>query len=201
MRELFWAAVFYLLNILLFPVTLIGYVIWVGKSLRIGRGSGVSATAQGPLFARFCQHKLGVREDEPANRLMQMAPNVPPMGLRLFVAPMLLAHRVTGYVPKAFRYPFEGDIPPQYEASARVTFFDAAVERYLPDIAQFVLLGAGFDTRAFRLPENTKVRSFEIDTPKTQAVKRETLKKAGIGSTGVTFVAADFEKVDWSANR
>jgi methyltransferase (TIGR00027 family) len=36
-----------------------------------------------------------------------------------------------------------------------------------------------------------------VDTPKTQAVKRETLEKAGIDSTWVRFVAADFEKEDW----
>ncbi len=62
----FAAAVFYVLNVLLFPVTLIGYVIWVGKALLAGRGSGVSSTAQGPLSARFFQHKLGIREDDPA---------------------------------------------------------------------------------------------------------------------------------------
>jgi methyltransferase (TIGR00027 family) len=110
---------------------------------------------------------------------------------------MLLAHRLTGYVPKAFRYPFEGDIPPQYEASARMTFFDAVVERYLASIDQFVILGAGFDTRAYRLPKGTRVRCFEIDTPKTQAVKRKILQKARIDTSGVVFVAADFEKEDW----
>jgi methyltransferase (TIGR00027 family) len=191
------ATVYYLLSILLFPITLIGYVIWVGKSILAGRGSGVSGTAQGPLSARFFEHRLGTREDEPANRLMMVLPNVPPLGVRLFAGPMLFAHRVTGYVPKAFRYPFEGDVPPQYEASARVAFFDSAVDRYLTNIAQFVILGAGFDTRAFRLPENAQVRSFEVDAPKTQALKCEILEKAGIDSTDVTFVAADFEKEDW----
>ena len=87
------------------------------------------------------------------------------MGLRLVAGPILLAHRVTGYVPKAFRYPFEGDVPPQYEASARVSFFDDAVDRYLDDIAQFVILGAGFDTRAFRLPDEARARWFEVDAP------------------------------------
>lgn len=111
--------------------------------------------------------------------------------------PLLLAHGVSGYVPKAFRYPFEGDIPMQYEASARVTFFDSVVDRYLADVAQFVILGAGFDTRAFRLPKDAQVQSFEVDAPKTQAIKREMLRKAGIDSAGVTFVAADFEKEDW----
>ncbi len=186
-----------MLSVLLLPVTALGYVIWVGGAVLGGRGSGVSGTAQGPLSARFFEHKLGTRQDEPASRLMMALPNVPPLGLRLFTWPMLLAHRVSGYVPKAFRYPFEGDVPPQYEASARMTFFDAAVDRYLGDIAQFVILGAGFDTRAFRRPKDGRVRAFEVDAPKTQAVKREILEKAGIDSTGVTFVAVDFEKEDW----
>ena len=51
MRDLIRVAVYYLLSVLLFPVMLIGYVIWVGRS-QTGRGSGVSGTAQGPLSAR-----------------------------------------------------------------------------------------------------------------------------------------------------
>jgi methyltransferase (TIGR00027 family) len=188
---------FYILSALLFPVTLLGYVIWVGKILLAGGKSGVSVTAQGPLSARWFAHNLGAREDEAANRLMMALPGISPLGVHLAAGPTLLAHRFTGYVPKAFRYPFEGDVPPQYEASARVPFFDAAVDRHLADIAQFVILGAGFDTRAFRLPRDTRVKSFEVDMPKTQAVKRAILAKVGIDATGVTFVAADFEKDDW----
>ena len=44
------------------------------------------------------------------------------------------------------------------------------------------------------------VRSFEIDTSPTQAVKREMLAKVGIDSTGITFVPADFEMEDWLTN-
>jgi methyltransferase (TIGR00027 family) len=197
MRDLIAATVFYILSVLLFPVTLLGYVIWVGRALLSGRGSGVSGTAQGPLSARWFEHNLGTRGDEPANRLMMVVPGISPLAVHMVAVPMLLAHRVTGYVPKAFRYPFEGEVPVQYEASARVAFFDTAVDRYLADIAQFVILGAGFDTRPYRLPPDSRVRTFEVDAPKTQAVKREMLEKAGIDSTGVTFVAADFEKEDW----
>jgi methyltransferase (TIGR00027 family) len=191
------AAVFYILSVLLFPVTLIGYVIWVVKAILSGSKSGVSGTAQGPLSARWFMHNLSTRRDEPAHRLMPVLPGVPTLGLRLVAGPLLFAHRVSGYVPKAFRYPFEGDIPVQYEVSARQTFFDTVVDRSLADIAQFVILGAGFDTRAFRLPKGTRVRSFEVDAPQTQAIKRAMLKRADIDSTGVTFVAADFEHEDW----
>ena len=130
---------FYLLCALMSPVILVGYLVWVGRLFAAGR-SGVSATAQGPLSARFSEHNFGTRYDEAADRLMRALPGVPRLGLRMTTGPVLLAHRGTGYVPRAFRYPFEGDVPPQYEASARIWFFDAAVDRYLPDVAQFVIL-------------------------------------------------------------
>jgi len=193
------AVVFYLLSILMFPVTLLGYIIWVGKALFAGRNSGVSGTAQGPLSARWFQHNLGTRWDEPSKRLLMVLPGISPLGVRLITGPLLLAHRASGYIPQAFRYPFEGTVSMQVEASARQTFFDNVVERYSPGISQLVILGAGFDTRAYRLPADAQVRSFEVDTPKTQAVKRGMLKKTGIDTTRVTFVAADFEKEDWLA--
>jgi methyltransferase (TIGR00027 family) len=199
MRNFIATTVYYIISILLFPVSLLGYVLWVGKGFLRGNPSGVSVTAQGPLSARWTMHNFGIRPDEPANRLMPLLPGVPPIASRLASYPTLLAHRVTGYVPKAFRYPFVGDIPKQYEASARVTFFDAVLERSLASMDQFVILGAGFDTRPYRFPKETRVRFFEVDAPKTQAVKRAMLAKAGIDSSKVTFVAADFEKEDWLA--
>jgi hypothetical protein len=39
-------------------------------------------------------------------------------------------------VPKAFQYPYEGEVPAQYMTSARPMFFDRIVERYLTDIKQ-----------------------------------------------------------------
>ncbi len=70
------------------------------------------------------------------------------------------------------------------------------VDRYLSGddpIGQFVILGAGFDTRACRLPEHAQARSFEVDTPQTQAIKHQMLEKTGIDSSTVTFVSAGFE--------
>jgi methyltransferase (TIGR00027 family) len=187
---------FYALCVLMSPATLIGYLAWVGKIVVSGR-SGVSSTAQGPLAARFTEHNLGTRSDPAADRLLWVLPGGPRLGLRLTAGPLFLAHRITGYVPKAFRYPFEGTVSPQYEASARIEFFDAAVDAHLSEVAQFVILGAGFDTRAYRLPADASVRVFEVDSPPTLAVKRRSLDKAGIDARGVTFVPADFEKQDW----
>jgi hypothetical protein len=107
------AIVFYTFSVLLFPVTLVGYLLWGGKSLLAGRKSGVSGTAQAPLAARWFEHHFGTRRDELANRLMLALPGVPQLGLRLVADPILHARRVSGYVPRDFRYPVEGEIPVQ----------------------------------------------------------------------------------------
>lgn len=193
------AALYYTISGLLLPVSLLGYIIWIGKTFLSGRSSGVSLTAQGPLWVRWFQHNLGVRHDEVSDRLMAVLPGVSPLVLRLVGGPALLARRVSAFVPKAFRYPFDGEIRPQYEVSARVAFFDDAVDRYLTATDQLVILGAGYDTRALRLRAGAAVRCFEVDLPRTQAVKREALKRAGIEATTIRFVAADFEKQDWLA--
>jgi methyltransferase (TIGR00027 family) len=198
-RELLGAIVFYGLMVFLFPLTLVGYVIWVASLLLNGPKSGVSVTAQGPLTARWTQHMLGTRRDVASYRLLLALPGVPRPGMRLVAGPLLMAHRLTGYVPKTFRYPYQGEIPVQAEAAARMTFFDDVVDRYLPGMTQFVILGAGFDTRAYQLPLGTRVQCFEVDQPKTQALKRELLAQAQIDASGVTFVSADFETEDWLA--
>ena len=163
---------FYLLCTLMSPVILIGYLMWVGKLFAAGR-SGVSATAQGPLSARFSEHNFGTRHDEAADRLMRALPGVPRLGLRLTTDPVLLApYRVTGYVPRAFRYPFEGDVAPQYQASARIWFLTPRWIGTYPT-SRIVILGAGFDTRAYRLPSDTRVRVFEVDSHKPDGQARD----------------------------
>lgn len=56
--------------------------------------------------------------------------------------------------------------------------------------AQLVLLGAGYDTRATRLPEAASVPVFEVDHPATQARKRAAL---GTTPANVRYVPVDFE--------
>jgi methyltransferase (TIGR00027 family) len=61
-------------------------------------------------------------------------------------------------------------------------------------VRQYVVLGAGLDTFAYRNPF-AQVRVFEVDHPATQEWKRECLAAAGIAiPPELTFVAVDFEK-------
>ncbi len=177
------------------PIALVGYVLLVVKVILYSRKSGISSTALASLYARWMQHTLGTRLDELAVRLMMVVPNVSHLGLRLVTGGTLLAHRLIGYVPGIYRIPFEGDPPMALESAARTTFFDAALARHLGDIDQLVILGAGWDTRSYRMPKG--IHCVEVDTPKTQQTKRQMLKKAGLDTTRITFVPADFMTDDW----
>jgi methyltransferase (TIGR00027 family) len=80
--------------------------------------------------------------------------------------------------------------------------FMAARSRYVEDrlaeavshgVAQYVILGAGLDTFAYRNPF-ASLRVFEVDFPATQLWKREMLGAAQIALPGsLTFVPLDFE--------
>lgn len=80
--------------------------------------------------------------------------------------------------------------------------FVALRERYVDDILkaglaegldQVVILGAGFDTRAYRIAGIDKTRVFEIDEPATQKVKLERLKRVFDPLPAhVTFLPVDF---------
>jgi methyltransferase (TIGR00027 family) len=63
-------------------------------------------------------------------------------------------------------------------------------------VAQYVILGAGLDTFAYRDPSpDQPLRVWEIDHPATQAWKRQRLAEAGIAvPSGLTFVPIDFER-------
>ena len=67
-------------------------------------------------------------------------------------------------------------------------------------IAQLVILGAGFDTRAWRLDALEDATVFEVDHPSTQALKRK--RAAGIPAKAgqVRFVATDFQEDDMAAS-
>ncbi len=70
----------------------------------------------------------------------------------------------------------------------------AAMQR---GIRQYIILGAGFDTFAYRQPAWSKnLRIFEVDHPASQYTKRARLAEAGITSpANLEFVAIDFEHV------
>jgi methyltransferase (TIGR00027 family) len=81
----------------------------------------------------------------------------------------------------------------------RTVFLDTAIASAAP-IAQLVILGAGFDTRAWRLETLKDSTVFEVDHPDTQALKRARIRALPAKSREVRFVATDFHRDDLAAS-
>ena len=76
---------------------------------------------------------------------------------------------------------------------ARTRLIDETVLAELPRVRQVLILGAGFDTRAYRLPQMRETRVFEVDHPATQAAKQRILRSSsGQLPAAVTFVPVVF---------
>ena len=95
-------------------------------------------------------------------------------------------------------------LPPQLKARYRSLFVmrsryaeDCLAESFSNGVRQYVILGAGLDTFAYRQPLWARpLRVFEVDHPATQQWKRRRLAAAGIAIPGnVSLVAVDFESV------
>jgi methyltransferase (TIGR00027 family) len=77
---------------------------------------------------------------------------------------------------------------------ARTGFIDGALRAALAgDVEQVAILGAGYDSRAYRIDEINRLRVFEVDHADTQRRKRQVLARtAGLSLQHVTFVEVDF---------
>src|SRR4051794_9370319 len=83
---------------------------------------------------------------------------------------------------------------PRPSAVARTRFIDDAVTERAAAVEQLVLLGAGFDTRAHRLPAVRALTVFEVDHPATQIRKTAIVVGEGLDTHGVAYVGIDFER-------
>jgi methyltransferase (TIGR00027 family) len=76
----------------------------------------------------------------------------------------------------------------------RTSTIDAAVRSAVArGTIQIVVLGAGLDGRAWRMPELKGARVFEVDHPATRAYKRRHVTALPPSIADVTFVPIDFE--------
>jgi methyltransferase (TIGR00027 family) len=85
-------------------------------------------------------------------------------------------------------------------AIGRTCFIDDVVRGEIArGTEQLVILGAGYDGRAHRLPELAPVRVYEVDRSDTQAEKRRRIAAVPGTRSDIIYVAVDFQKDDLTA--
>ena len=75
----------------------------------------------------------------------------------------------------------------------RTRFIDDLIEESTSaGIEQYVILGAGYDSRAYRLKLPPKLKIFEVDQPEVQGIKRLKLPKNISNRKNIIYVSIDF---------
>jgi len=76
---------------------------------------------------------------------------------------------------------------------SRTRFIDDLIEKTTLDkVEQYVILGAGYDSRAHRLKLPSGLKIFEVDQPEVQEIKRSKLPDEIANAENVTYVSIDF---------
>ncbi len=183
------------------PLLVVGTVRFALRIFFDGRPRGISGTAYEPLWSRLFLHDLGLRVDAA---LAQLAPHLP--ALTPFtvwcLSRLSWAARVSGHRGALFLYPPERPAPLLAMVNQRCEFFDRTLREAVapesgPGVEQVVMLGSGWDTRAYGDLKVPGVRFFEVDQPPTARAKQAALSAAGIETAHVTFVETDFDQHGW----
>ena len=137
-------------------------------------------TAQGVAKQRLIETMAGpdkrVINDPYADRFI--------MGAGLM---KLMGHKLNVWLAEKFAVGFHEHIISQ------TRFIDDLIEKSATEgVEQYVILGAGYDSRAHRLELPSSLRIFEVDQPEVQDRKRSKLPKELPNSENVTYVPVDF---------
>ncbi len=116
------------------------------------------------------------------------------------IAARLLGDEFDRYRTIVRFFPFSARVRANFVLRSRYAE-DCLAESLSDGVRQYVLLGAGLDTFAFRQPAwASSLRIFEVDYPATQNWKRKRLDAANISvADNVIFVPVDFERISLEA--
>jgi methyltransferase (TIGR00027 family) len=154
------------------------------------RGPGRPGNAQPSDNARPSNSALTAAAARAAHLIVDDEPRIftDPLAARLLGD---RADELIGYHTRHGTHPVLAGARVQVACRSRYAR-DALARAAAKGVAQYVILGAGLDSFAYRGGLARRVRVFEVDHPASQEVKRAALAAAGIPVPGsVTFVPAD----------
>ena len=193
--------IFSLLCIFLSPLLIAGVIIYTWRVRRISVRQNISGTANEPLGGRLGMHVAGTRIDDAAYRIAGHLPSYTKLTRFLIIDVPGFASKLSGFKGSFFAYPGERPSKLMSMLSHRTHFFDRSIKDSLNrndnPPKQFVVLGAGYDTRCYDLPKGLDIQCFEVDMTPTLNAKKKALELAGIPHGHVIFVETDFNQETW----
>lgn len=189
--------VFIILQILFIPFAVIGLIFLTVKQVMVSKRLGVSSTAISVIGNRWYMHVFGIRKDAASIQLYHFLPNGSEFGLWTVYFPSYIRYKISGKNRGFSALKEEGMESVGSLGITRTVHFDRLIQQSKDKAEQFVIMGAGFDTKCYGELKASALKFFELDQPGTQKMKVECLKKAGIDVSHVTFVGVDFTAEHW----
>jgi methyltransferase (TIGR00027 family) len=184
------------LQLAILPLAIVGVALVIYKQMVVSRRLGVSQTGIEVMAGRWTMHIFGMRNDPATAKLASALPNYSPAGMWLALFPLWLMRRVSGQSLGYPRLVEPGTEDIRDLVTSRTVYIDSIVTRALGSVHQVVLMGAGYDTRAYGNLASAGREFFELDQQATQDLKKNSLEEAGVSAERVTFVSVDFREDD-----
>jgi len=196
--KLIQLALYIPIQVAFIPFAIVGLVDAIFKEMIISRKLGVSFTAIKALQYRWIMHYFDTRPDPISVAFTKKLPCESHFSLWSTFGALIISQRLFGFTTIFGRVAEPGKETPVSTAGRRVLMFDAIVEKYVDEMEQIVIPGAGFDLVALHFTKGKNTKVFELDQTETLHVKVQTLKDAAIAHDWITYVPVNYSTESWT---
>ncbi|MEA3336179.1 MAG: SAM-dependent methyltransferase [Chloroflexota bacterium] len=196
--KLFQIILYIPIQIIFIPFFIVGLVDGMYKEMVNSKKLGVSFSAGQALQFRWFMHYLETRLDPLSVAFTKKFPCESHFGLWTTMGALIISQRLFGFKTRLSKVAEPDEANLAATSGSRVVTFDKIMEKYVDEMEQIVLPGAGFDLIALKVTKGKKVKVFELDQVNTLNVKVETLKKAGIKHDWITYIPVDYANESWA---
>jgi methyltransferase (TIGR00027 family) len=195
--KLFQIILYIPIQIIFIPFAIIGIIVAIYKEMGKSKKLGVSFSAIKALQYRWFMHYFDTRPDPLSVAFTKKFPCESHFGMWSIMGALIISQRLFGFTTRLGKLVEPGEETSDSTAGIRVLMFDKIMEKYVDEIEQIVLPGAGFDLISLHFTKGKDVKVFELDQVNTLNIKVETLKKAGIKHDWITYIPVDYASESW----
>jgi len=196
-KNIFQIILYIPIQIIFIPFAIIGLIVAIYKEMGKSKKLGVSFSAIKALQYRWMMHYFNTRPDPISVAFTKKFPCESHFGMWSILGALIISQRLFGFTTRLGKLVEPGEETLDSTAGIRVLMFDKIMEKYVDEMEQIVLPGAGFDLIALHFTKGKKVKVFELDQVNTLNVKVEILKKAGIKYDWITYIPVDYANESW----
>jgi len=197
-KNIFQIILYVPIQIIFIPVAIVGLIDGIYKGIIKTKKMGISFSACRALQYKWFMHYFNTRPDSLSVAFIKKFPCESHFGLLSTFGALIISQRLFGFTTSFGKIDAPGEETFLSFAGPRVLMFDKIMKKYVDEMEQIVIPGAGFDLIALQFTNEKKVKVFELDQVKTLDVKVETLKKTEIKHDWITYIPVDYSNESWN---